>query len=213
MKHFRKLAFMSVLLFIIALICNDKPAFAGPQDQTAPDIQNTLNEIKKTQKEILNKLNELEKKVSSAAPQARPSVDPNKVHNIPVGNSHVKGNKNAPVTITEFSDFQCPFCAQLQLTLSEVLKAYPKEVKLIFKQYPLPFHPQAKNAAKATLAAMEQGKFWEMHDAIFGNFSQLSNENFRELASQIGLNMEKFIADYNSDKYEPQLLQDFNAAD
>ena len=208
MKHFRKLAFISVLLFIIALICKDKPAFAGPQDQTAPDIQNTLNEIKKTQKEILNKLNELEKKVSSAAPQARPSVDPDKVYNIPVGNSHVKGNKNAPVTITEFSDFQCPYCSQLQSTLNEVLKAYPKEVKLVFKHYPLSFHAQAKNAVKASMAAGEQGKFWEMHDVIFENFSKLSDEKFKELAAQIGLNMEKFTADYSSNKYDQQIQQD-----
>lgn len=211
MSCFRKSALIVISLFII-LACNN--SFAGAQGtqtgdtKTLSDIQNTLNEIQKTQKEILTRINELEKKVSNPSPQAMPAIDPGKVHKIPVGNSPVKGNKDAPVTIVEFSDFQCPYCAQLQPTLKEVLKTYPKEVKLVFKHYPLPFHAQAKNAAKASLAAAEQGKFWEMHDVIFENFTKLSDEKFKELAIQIGLNVGKFTADYNSNKYDQQIQQD-----
>lgn len=215
MKRFSKLtSFMFLMIVFTAFTTNG--VFAGTQ--TAPkeekkassDIQNTLKEIQKTQKEILLKLEALEKKVSSPAPAAaaRPAVDPNKVQIIPIGNSPVRGEKNAPVIITEFSDFQCPYCAQLEPTISDVLKAYPKEVKLVFKQYPLPFHPHARNATKASLAAFEQGKFWEMHDLIFANFTKLGEDKFKEFAAQLGLNMEKFNADYSSSKYDVQIQQD-----
>ncbi|MBI4697556.1 MAG: thioredoxin domain-containing protein [Nitrospirae bacterium] len=174
----------------------------------------TLDNIQNTQKEILVKLDAIEKKMASAPAAAPmpPAPDFNKVYNIPIGNSPVNGNKKAPVTIVEFSDFQCPYCAQLQPTLKEVLIAYPKDVRLVFKQYPLPFHAQARNASKASLAAGEQGKFWEMHDLIFENFSQLGEDKFRELAGKIGLNVEKFMADYQSNKYDQQIELDMNTA-
>lgn len=208
MRYPRKLTLFIIPLFIIA-ICDFHKAYGETQNVQAPsNIQKTLDEIQKTQKEILQKLNELERKVSGRAPSAAPAIDPNNVHNIPIGNSPVKGDKNAPVTIVEFSDFQCPYCAQLLPTLKEVLKAFPKKVKLIYKQYPLPFHAQAKNAAKASLAAGEQGKFWEMHDIIFENFTKLSPEKFVEFAGQIGLDVAKFTADYNSDKYEKQIQEE-----
>ncbi|MDO9027420.1 MAG: thioredoxin domain-containing protein, partial [Candidatus Roizmanbacteria bacterium] len=190
-------------------------AFAGSQGtqtgdtKTLSDIQHKLNEIQKTQKEILSRISDLEKK-AGAPVQQRPAMDPNMVHKIPVANSQVKGNKDAPVTIVEFSDFQCPYCSQLQPTLRDVLKAYPKEVKLVFKQYPLSFHAQAKNAAKASLAAAEQGKFWEMHDIIFENFNKLSEDKFKEFAAQLGLNVEKFNADYSSAKYDKEIQEDIS---
>ncbi|MEF9438462.1 MAG: DsbA family protein, partial [Candidatus Mariimomonas ferrooxydans] len=80
--------------------------------------------------------------------------------------------------MVEFSDFQCPYCVGLQPTLKKVLEAYPEEVKLVYKHFPLAFHAQARNAAKASQAAEEQGKFWEMHDLIFENYNTLTEEKF-----------------------------------
>jgi protein-disulfide isomerase len=171
-----------------------------------------IDNIEKTQKEILARLNSIEenqKKILRFFQPRRP-VDYNRVYNIPIGNSPIKGSKNAPVTIVEFSDYECPYCATLQPTLEEVLKAYPKEVKLVFKNFPLSFHKQARNAAKAALAAGEQGKFWEMHDIIFKNYNRLSEERFKEFALQIGLDVKKFIEDYKSNKYDQQIQQDIN---
>lgn len=179
------------------------------------DTRNTLADIQNTQKAILAKLSDIEKKVMTpvqAAPQGRPAIDFNKIYNLPVAHSPVKGNKNAPVTIIEFSDFQCPYCSQLQATLNDVLQAYPKEVKLVFKHYPLSFHQQAMNAAKASEAAREQGKFWEMHDLIFQNFNKLNEQLLKELAQQLGLNMEKFSSDFSSSKYDQQIQQDMMLA-
>ena len=132
-----------------------------------------------------------------AAPQAAqpPSEDMNKVYDIPVEHSYVNGPKNAPITIVEFTDFQCPFCARFHGTTKEVLKAYPKEVKYILKNFPLSFHPNAKPAAKAALAAGEQGKYYEMADMLLENNTALSEDNFKEYAKKIGLNVDRFMKD------------------
>ncbi|RJQ55292.1 MAG: hypothetical protein C4526_03840 [Nitrospiraceae bacterium] len=177
------------------------------------DLKTTLTDIQNTQKSILAGLSEIEKKsASQAAPQGRPAVDFNKVYNLPVAHSPVKGNKSAPVTVVEFSDFQCPYCSQLQTTLNEVLNAYPDKVRLVFKHYPLPFHQQAMNAARASEAAREQGKFWEMHDLIFRNFNKLTEQSFRDFAQQLDLNMDKFAADFTGSKYDHQIQQDMALA-
>jgi protein-disulfide isomerase len=196
MKWFKKIS----LIFVIFLI------FYGCAEKER------LDEIQNTQKEILAKLNEIEKKLTTLSPQRRPTVDYNRVYQIPIGDSAIRGNKDAPVTIVEFSDFQCPYCAMLQPTLKEVLKAYPNEVKLVYKHYPLSFHRQARNAAKASEAAREQGKFWEMHDIIFENYNKLSEESFKEFAMEIGLDVDKFMADFKSNKYDLRIQQDINLA-
>jgi len=200
MKRFSILLSILILFFI----------FTVPVKKTDASDKGTLKQILNTQQEILKRLDAIEKRLSTAAPQAPPPIDYNKVYEIPIGNSPTKGDKNAPVTIIEFSDFQCPYCARLQPTLKDVLNAYPKDVRLVFKQYPLPFHPQARNAAKASMAAGEQGKFWEMHDMIFENFNQLNEEKFSEFAQKISLDVKKFQADYNSNKYDQLIQQDIN---
>lgn len=87
---------------------------------------------------------------------------------VSAGNSPTKGPKDAKVTIIEYSDFECPFCQRAFATVEEVLKAYPKDVKLVYKQLPLTsIHPNAQRAAEASLCALDQGKFWEMHDKMF----------------------------------------------
>ena len=124
-----------------------------------------IEAVQTTQKEILAKLEKIEKDLAArpAAQQAaaRPPVDPNKVYEIPIGNSAVRGPKNAPVTITMFSDFQCPFCGQAQPIVEQVLAAYPNDVNFVMKQFPLrQIHPNADAAARAAIAASRQGKFW-----------------------------------------------------
>src|SRR5881397_2815947 len=81
------------------------------------------------------------------------------VYTIDIASSPTRGPKNAPVVIVEFSDFQCPYCAGLQPTLQQVQRAFPKEVRLVYKQYPLDIHQYARQAALASLAAHAQGKF------------------------------------------------------
>src|ERR1019366_9114293 len=91
--------------------------------------------------------------------------------------SPAMGPADARITLVEFSDFQCPYCSKAVGEIYATLKAYPNEMRLIFKQYPLDFHPQAAISAAASLAAHRQGKFWPMHDVMFANRSKLSRQS------------------------------------
>ena len=108
------------------------------------------------------------------------------------------GDKNAKVTIYEFSDFQCPFCGRGAKTMDEVKKAYPKNVRIVFKNLPLSFHKNAELAARAGVAANNQGKFWAMHDMMFENYKSLEAPNITRYAKEVGLNMARFEKDLNS---------------
>jgi protein-disulfide isomerase len=96
------------------------------------------------------------------------------------------------VTVVVFSDFQCPFCNRVEPTLAQLRKAYPEEVRVVWKNLPLAMHPQAMPAALAAEAAHQQGKFWEMHEVLFQNQAQLSPEMYETWAKQIGLDVAKF---------------------
>lgn len=132
---------------------------------------------------------------------------------IDAGSSPVKGPANAKITIIEFSDFQCPFCKRGKDTMEEVSKKYPNDVKLVFKQLPLAFHDKAEPAARASLSAGKQGKFWEMHDALFDNQAQLSAEFFVDQAKKLGLDVEKFKKDMDAADVTEQIKKDKELAD
>lgn len=127
---------------------------------------------------------------------------------VDVTGAPTKGPENAPITIVEFSDFQCPFCKRVLPTVNDIMKNNEGKIRLAFRQHPLPFHPNATPAAKASLAANEQGKFWQMHDLLFENQQDLSEETIKKLAKQAGLNMTKFEADWKSNKFDEQIKQD-----
>jgi len=148
-----------------------------------------------------------------AAPQ-RPSDEYTKVHEIPVGDSAFRGPKDAPVTIVEFMDFQCPFCARFHPALDEVVEEYPGQVRHVVKNFPLGFHQQARPAAKAALAAKEQGKYWEMADGLLANFKNLNEETINGIAEDIGLDVKKFHRDLekNDARYEAIIQADMDLA-
>jgi protein-disulfide isomerase len=127
---------------------------------------------------------------------------------IDIEGSPFKGPENAPVTIVAFDDYQCPYCARLEPVLKQVLGKYPREVKLVFKNFPLRMHQQARPAALAALAAHRQGKFWEYHDLLFANYSTLNEQKFRDFAKQIGLDPMRFEADRQGSPVQEQLNRD-----
>ena len=180
-----------------------------------------VDEIKKGQKEILAKLDALDKavaQVKAAGPAAqRPQVDPNKVYTLNTGDSPSKGPADAKVTIVEFSDYQCPFCSQAEPLIDQVMAAYPKDVKRVYKQFPLTsIHPNALPASKAAVAAGKQGKFWEMHAKLFGNQRELSPENYKKWAEELKLDVAKFEKDMASPEVQAQIdkeMQEAKAAD
>ena len=117
---------------------------------------------------------------------------------IPVTGAPIIGPQNASITLVEFSDFQCPYCYKAVPELQAVMKAFPTQVKLIFKQFPLDIHSQAAFAAAAALAAQRQGKFWDLHDAMFGQHGRLSHDIIVKLAGDSKLDMKRFTADVAS---------------
>ena len=113
-----------------------------------------------------------------------------------------RGPESARLTIVEFSDFQCPFCRSGADALTQIAKAYPNDVRLVFKQFPLESHSQAALAAEASLAAHAQGKFWEMHDRIFANPRSLTEANLIAWAKELGMDGARVAGDLTSHKYQ-----------
>ncbi len=123
----------------------------------------------------------------------------------------VRGDKDAPVTIVEWSDFECPFCARFyQQTLPSIEEEYIKtgKVKLVYRDFPLSFHPNAQKAAEAAECAGEQGKYWEMHDMLFEQGVQGGVAGFKQYAKNLGLNTAKFDTCLDSGAMAGEIQQD-----
>ena len=103
-----------------------------------------------------------------------------------------RGPADAPVTIVEFSDFECPYCGAAHDTVEQVMSAYAGKVRLVYRQFPLSFHPHAAKAAEASLCAADQGKFWEYHDVLFKNQKKLEPTDLKAHATEVGLDAQKF---------------------
>jgi protein-disulfide isomerase len=103
-----------------------------------------------------------------------------------------KGPANAPITIVEFSDFECPFCVRAEETVKQVMEAYPNQVRLVYRDYPLPNHAQAPKAAEAAHCAGDQGKYWDMHGKLFAAGGKLQVDLLKSYAKELGLDASKF---------------------
>jgi protein-disulfide isomerase len=149
-----------------------------------------------------------------AALEASPVMHPPKPKlledpiDIPLEDAPVTGPKDARVTLVEFSDFQCPYCALAVGKLNAVLKAYPNDVKLVFKQFPLDIHSQAALAAAAALAAHRQGKFWPLHDTMFANRTHLFRQSILAMAGSAGLDTRRFEQDWDSTDIKQALARE-----
>jgi predicted DsbA family dithiol-disulfide isomerase len=103
-----------------------------------------------------------------------------------------KGEAKAPITIVEFSDFECPFCSRAEDSVKKVLEEYKGKVRLVYRDFPLPFHAHAQKASEAALCAGEQGKYWEMHERLFANQQKLDVPQLKAHAKEVGLDGQKF---------------------
>jgi protein-disulfide isomerase len=118
------------------------------------------------------------------------------------------GAPDAPVEIVVFDDFECPYCARAVPLFKQVLETYPGKARLVFKNFPLKMHKNARAAAAAALAAERQGKFWPLHDLLFENYNKLNPQKIRELAKQVGLDMARFDQDINDQVLQQQINVD-----
>jgi len=145
-------------------------------------------------------------------PNQPAQADPNAVYKVPLGNSPEKGPKTAKVTIVQISDFQCPYCSKVEPTMAELEKEYGKDLRIVWKNNPLPFHQNAMPAAKAAMAAAAQGKFWEFHDKLFADQAHLDPATYDKYAQELGLNMGKFKAAMSDAKIEDEIKADIALA-
>jgi protein-disulfide isomerase len=127
---------------------------------------------------------------------------------MPRGDSPSRGTPGAPIRIIEFSDYQCPYSAKLQDTFTALLDAFPGEIELIYKHNPLSTHPEARGAAMAAIFAQDQGKFWQLHAALFENSQKLSQEELRRHAAAVGIDPAKLDAAFEDAKVKAQLYAD-----
>ncbi|MDP3244740.1 MAG: thioredoxin domain-containing protein [bacterium] len=148
----------------------------------------------------------------SALPGAlnAPSPDAPVIQTFEVGkNDHVRGDFNAPITLVEFSDFECPFCERHYPTLKKILSDYDGKVRLVYKHFPLSFHPNSQKAAEASECADEQDKFWQYHDRLFENQAAgYSVDKFKQWADELGLSTKKFNDCLDTDKYVGKVAAD-----
>ena len=119
-----------------------------------------------------------------------------------------KGPASAPVTIVEFSDFQCPFCSRVNPAIQQAIATYGEHLRVQFRQFPLNIHPQAQKAAEASLCAHDQGKFWQLHDVMFADQRNLAVEQLKEKAAGIGLDAASFASCLDDGKHAAKVAED-----
>ncbi len=124
------------------------------------------------------------------------------------GDHPQRGSDNASITIVEYSDFQCPYCRQAEGSLRQVLRKYGDRVRLVYMDFPLPFHQHAMEAAMAARCADEQGQFWAYHDALFENGSGLSTPALKAAAAGLGLDRARFDTCLDDHKYQSAVVAD-----
>jgi protein-disulfide isomerase len=139
--------------------------------------------------------------------------DSDKVKNVDVGKAPFKGPEGAPLTLVEFADFECPYCAVMSPVLEAIWEQHKGELRYVYKFFPLSAHPHGEPAARAAVAAMNQGKFWEMHDKLFTNRDHLEQTDIDQYAKDIGLDLPKFHKDAESQATTDWLAADRKQAD
>ncbi len=171
------------------------------KEQVAPDIINFLKRQKTPaiQQSYFQSLRTKYKtQILLEAPRVAVGVD----------DDPAKGSEKAPVTIVEFSDYQCPYCSRAEAVVKQILENYKDKVRFVYRDFPLPMHPQASKASEAAQCARDQGKFWEYHDALYADQSKLAPADLQATAERLGLKAEAFRTCLESGKYAEEVSKD-----
>jgi protein-disulfide isomerase len=175
-------------------------------------------ETRQMQRTIEARLGSLENRLDQVATRAAPAAaanrgpDPNRVYSVKTDGAPVRGALAAPVSIVEFSDFQCPFCGKVGPTLEQVRKTYGDKVRIVWKHHPLDFHKDAPFAHMASIAAQQQGKFWELHDKLFADPSKIKPDHVKQYARDVGVDMKRFEEDLLKPETKARLEADLAEA-
>ncbi len=179
-----------------------KDRISRPLSEVRSQMEQALTEAKRQQvrQEYLDSLRQ-KSDVTILLPRPRADVAPDP--------SRLRGNPDAPVTIVEFSDFQCPFCRAAEPTVKEVLGKYKDKVRFSYRDFPLKqIHAHAEQAAEAARCAGEQGKFWEYHDLLYAGETTLDQAGLTDRARSIGLDVNRFSTCLASGKFEAPIESD-----
>jgi protein-disulfide isomerase len=142
-----------------------------------------------------------------AAPTRAPEIDDTAV-DVALDGAPARGPNRAPVTIALFSDFECPYCVKAEATLRALEATYPRQVRVAFRHRPLPMHEHARLAAKASLAAEAQGRFWEYHDVLVAHRDALDRASLDGYARTVGLDLARFGRDIDDPRFEARITAD-----
>lgn len=206
-------SFMAACVLVALLATGGPPVLAQTADE-ASALRSEIEALKKGQEEMRKDLAVIRKILEGAArgrAQARvqPPFQP---VDMTVGASPFLGEEAAPVTLIEYSDYQCPYCKRhFTRVMPQLVKAYVESGKLkyVMREFPIDsIHPQAAMASQAALCAGEQGKYWQMHDLIFGAQKRMSPDVFREHAASIGLDAVAFSGCLEDNRYAAQVRRD-----
>lgn len=182
-----------------------------PKEQIVPEVKDRIKQIlemegkrKAVDEWLASKLGSKPVEVFMNKPR-RPTF------NVNIGDAPTVGDKNAKVTIVEYSDFQCPYCQKGAEIIGQLKKKYGSKVQIAFKNFPLPFHNQAKDAAVAALCAKEQSVdlFWKMHDHMFANQDKLDIASLKAAAAKLGVKSADFDKCVDDKKYLAKVEQDY----
>jgi protein-disulfide isomerase len=183
-----------------------------PKEQLNPEINERIKQYIEMEhkKEAVDKW--LAEKVNKSKVEVYIKKPTRPVFEVNVAGAPSKGSADAKVTIVEYSDFQCPFCSKAAKTVEEIEKKYGSKVRIVFKNYPLPFHSQAKMAASAALCANEQNVkyFWKMHDAMFLDQTKLDRDNLIASAKKAGVKEAEFIKCLDTNAHMAKVDADIN---
>jgi thiol-disulfide isomerase/thioredoxin len=138
---------------------------------------------------------------------------PDRIRTVDVSDSPGLGPSSAPVTVAEFADFECPHCRHAAPVLEKLVEDYPGKVRMVFKFYPLSGHVHGESAARAAVAAMKQNKFWPMHHTLFEHQDALEPRDIEKYAKDLGLDMAKFKADWDSEATADRVSRDRKQGD
>lgn len=206
----RRIAVLIGLIAIIGWCGMTHAADAGLEDNLEEFVKQVIRENPELIYDVLNGY--LREKKKAKAEQDFETRMKKRVDDVVAAHNPTLGPEDAPITIIEYTDFQCPYCTRGTRTIFEVLEMYPEEVRLVFKNLPLKMHEQALPAAKAALAAARQGKFWEYHDRLFAGSAAIEEGTFEKIAEELALDMEKFRTDLASEEIAREVATDMEQA-
>lgn len=204
MPRFTTQAAIVFVLFMLSV------SGAMAKDKNA-ELKAEIEALKQGQEQIQKDLEEIKKLLQQGAraPRGQQAFNPT---DITLGEVAYQGEKTAPVTLIEFSDYQCPFCRRhAQTVMPELTKNYidTGKVRFVMREYPITnLHPRAEAAAVAVLCAGDQGQYWGMHDALFANQKANKDEDFKTMANTLGLDSEAFDTCMASGKFDAQIKAD-----